>query len=497
MTCFSEVPPRRRGAPSRWISKALLGFVVVISGRPGGAATAGDPSPQLFDRPVSEAVDYLLEHNRDYRKNLADWEKARMDVLEASSSALPQVQLDFSGTYLGNVQTFENPFEADSAGAPTGPTELLTSAEKNYKGSFSVSQLLFSGSVFNAIGVSRSYRRVSESSLRQRRITLTRDFLADYSRLDMLRDLVALNREIVEQTKARFEDAGLLHEIGSLSRYDLLRSEVEYMNSIPALREAEDGLGQAEAGLRLMLNLPAGTKIVIHGFDLDSPALDPSSLPPLNGGAAAPGDASSTDADDALDRYSARALELRPEPRMAEHAVEGYRKAVKVYKASRWPTLAAFYNYERANQWDLFQQDDVWRNSWNAGLSLSIPVFTGFLAHSKIRKGAADLDKAVQDLSTLRDAIRLEVDMALDELQRRRLDFAAWERNVEAAQEGLRIAEMRRESGSGSELELRDARTAMKAARVNLAQARFELQRARIELLHATGDLDSVRIIDN
>jgi len=446
------------------------------------AAWLAAPRPaaaqERFDLPAGEALAWLLEHNRDYIKARADLEKARLDVVEAGAAAWPQLEATATGTRLGNVQSFQ--FDS---------LTLATAAEDNYALSLGASQLLFSGSVFHAIGVARSYRAVAEAGLRRTRESLVADFLARYAGLALLDELTALNREMVARTKARYEDARLLAEIGSLSRFDLLRSEVEHMNSVPALRESENLAAQAESGLRLMLDLEPGTDVVPHAFELRSPRLD-AEFPGLLGGVDALGD------DPALlARLTAFALERRPEVTMAERGVEGYRRAVNVYRTQHWPTLAAFANWERANQWDLFSQDDLWASSWNAGLRLSLPIFNGFRTTSQVRKGQQDLIKARQDDSALRDAIRLEVRTAYDELQRRRLDFAAWSRNAEAAEEGLEIARMRRESGAGSELELRDARTAMKAARANLAQARHDLLAARVGLLHALGLLDETEVV--
>lgn len=446
-----------------------------------GAALAGRPAraqSTTFDLPPGEAVEWLLEHNRSYIKAQADLGQAKMDVVESASSAWPQLSASATGTRLGNIQSFQ--FDS---------LTLATAADNNYAFSLNASQLLFDGSVLYAIGVSRSYERVSEAGLRQSREALLRDFLTSYAGLAMLDELTALNREMVARTKARYEDAALLAEIGSMSRYDLLRSEVEYMNSVPALREAENLAAKAESGLRLMLDLDPGVDVVTHVFTLHAPRLDerfPGLLERLVDG---------EPAEEIVAALTEFALEVRPETALTANAVEGYRRAVGVYRSQHWPVLSAFANWERANQWDLFSQSDLWNNSWNAGLRLSVPIFNGFRTSSQVARSKLDLVKARQNDSELRDAIRMETRTAWDELQRRLLDFAAWSRNSEAAQEGLDIARARRENGAGSELELRDARTAMKAARANLAQARYDLLKSRVDLLHALGLMDGTEVV--
>jgi outer membrane protein len=438
-----------------------------------------------WDPPVGEAVQWLLEHNRDYQKALAEREQARMNVVESASAALPSVSMTATGTRLGNIQSFEFP-DSD-----TTNVSLQTAAEDNYSLKVGATQLLFSGSAFQAIGVSRSYERVSDAALAVTRASLLRDYLTGYARMGLLEDLTDLGEEVVTQTKARLDDARLLHEMGALSRFDLLRSEVEHMNSIPALREAEHGRDQAASALALLLNLPRERELDAHDFNVVCAVLEAEFPGLLDGRAVAAGLGPSD-----LERITALAFGHRPEIPLTRFSVEGYRRAVNVYRSGHLPTLAAFANWERANQWDMFSGDDRWANSWNVGVQASLPLFTGFRTTAQVAKGKQDLRKARADESTVQDAIRLEVKTALDDLQRRSLDMAAWERNSEAAMEGLRIAETRREGGAGSELELRDARTAMKAARANEAQARFELLRARIHLLHALGLLDQAGYTD-
>ncbi len=433
---------------------------------------------EVFSMSVSESVDYLLANNRDYQKALADLEQARLRVMETGSSALPQVDLGYTATRLGNTE-----------GISLSDSLSMTPASNTYSYSLGATQLLFSGQVFYAIGAARSYREVAEAQLRSTRAGLIRSFLEQYAQVQLLRELVDLNEEVVAQARARYEDATLLHEIGSLSRYDLLRNEVEYMNSIPALREAENGLDYAESSLRLMLNLPSGTRLEIHGFDLQDEVLTRFSAEA--GETQGHGELTA----DWLPDLQKRALQQRPEMRITQQSVEGYKRGLRSYQAELLPTVAAFYNLERARPGDMFGISDEWHNSWNAGINVSLPIFTGLGRYARIKSAKQDLRKAGEDKSMMEDQIRIEVEFIGRELERRLLDYAAWERNAEAAEEGLRIARMRRDGGAGSEIELRDARTAMKAARANLAQARYDLITARINFLHALGELDGVEIL--
>jgi outer membrane protein len=452
------------------VSRRRLRMLALAALLAAPAWAAPESAGERFDLPPDQAIPWLLEHNRDYRRQLADRETARQEVRRSSGEALPNLEGKLGYTRIGNISEFA--FDPDGNG-PEPSAVLKTTAEDSYSGSLHLSQPLFNGAVFAAIGVARSYSAVAEHGLDASRHALVRSFLDQYAQVLLLRDLVELNEQIVEQTRVHHEEAKLLAGIGSLSRYDLLRSEVEHLNSIPALREAEKNRTAAENALRITLGLEPGTELVPREFLLDVEAYnDPARLEEL-------------------------AISQRAEVAAAFSAVEGYSRGVWVYRADQWPVLSAFANAERSNVWDLFSQDDSWQTGWNAGVSLSVPLFSGFRKDAQVQKGKQDLRKAQAELDLVRDRVRLEARAAWDELERSRADLAAWQRNVEAAEEGLRIATTRNESGGGSGLELRDALTARKLAGVNLANAEYNLRVAQVELLHAVGALDSIRFANN
>ncbi len=449
----------------------------------GLAAACAGARAERFDPPVAEAVQHLLTHNRDYQKALADRRKAHLNVIETGSVSLPSLNLSATGTHLGNVQSFS--WQLDDSTS----MNLQVAADNNYSLDLGLTQLLFSGSAFQAIGVARSYERVAEAGLSAQRAELVKDFLGGYAGLSLLKELVTLNGDVVASAKSRLDDARLMAEIGALSRFDLLRTEVEYMNAVPALREAENLLATAQSGLVLQLGLAPGTELGTHAFQVECPGLE-AGFPGLLA-------AGTNLKDEAMrSRLLDFALAHRPEMALSENSVEGYRRAVRVYQSDFLPTVAAFANWSHANQWDMFSQDESWRSSWNVGVQASLPLFSGFRTTAQVAKGKQDLRKAQADDSQLRDAVRLQLRTALDELERRSLDMEAWTRNSQAAEEGLGIAETRRDGGAGSELELRDARMARKAARLNEAQASHDLLVARIALLHALGLMDDCTYAD-
>ncbi|MCA9785440.1 MAG: TolC family protein, partial [Candidatus Cloacimonetes bacterium] len=94
-------------------------------------------SAERFDLPPGEAIQYMLEHNRDYQKQLADREDARQNVRQTSGEALPSLTSELSWTRIGNISEFS--FDPDGSG-PESAAVLKAAAADNYAGKLSLQQ---------------------------------------------------------------------------------------------------------------------------------------------------------------------------------------------------------------------------------------------------------------------------------------------------------------------------------------------------------------------
>jgi len=444
------------------ISSVLLSALMLLPAKLLGAAD--------FDGSVKASLVHLLQNNRDYKKSLADWKTARQNVRSASSAAFPSISFDWNYTRLGNIQTF---MMEDGDSTDSNPPEILKVASENtYKGALSIEQQLFSGRVFKAILVARSYQKAADAQILVDKNRLIRDYLTAYARADMLDDMVAVNQDMLDYTMLHFKEAELLHEMGAVDNYSLLRAEVEHLNSVPAFREATQSYHDAISHLKLMLHLDKDANLHIFSFDVELNLAGNQSE--LHG----------------------RAKANRPELVRAKNVSEAYKHVVSVYRAGRLPSISGFGTYDRQNQWDLFGQQNTWNNSWAAGINIHIPVFSGLSTSAQVQISKLDYIKASEDESILGDAIRNEVQMAYDDYIRSSADFDAWFRNVDLASEGFKIAQLRWSNGDGSELELRDARIALQRAQANLSRAKYDKLRTKIEMLFSLGEIDNVVIIE-
>ena len=109
------------------------------------------------------------------------------------------------------------------------------------------------------------------------------------------------------------------------------------------------------------------------------------------------------------------------------------------------------------------------------------------LTRGKMLEARAQSEQAQLDYDDSRRAIELDVRQAYsDHLQALEL-FEAQEKTVEQAEESLRLAEARFRAGTGTQLEVLSAQTALTEARSNEIQALYDYNVANATLDRVTG----------
>ena len=111
----------------------------------------------------------------------------------------------------------------------------------------------------------------------------------------------------------------------------------------------------------------------------------------------------------------------------------------------------------------------------------------GMLARGKVSQARARREQAALDSSDARRSIELEVRQAYsDYLQALEL-LEAQKKTVEQAEESLRLAGARFSAGTGTQLDVLSAQTALTEARSNEIQALYDYNVAVATLERATG----------
>ena len=430
---------------------ALLAIGRLRAAEPNSAAQA------WFARPLSlgECIDLALKQNSAILKGQSDL------VVQTRAIAIPKLRAT------GNYE-FNNALESFQLPPPAPPVTFQQ--EQNWSAGLRIVQSIYEGgrirSSLKSAKLTKEqaifdFKRVVADSLLEVRIACFDNLLAAQQIVVREASVKLLTREL-EDTRRRFE-------AGTVPRFNVLRAEVELANAQPKLIRAKNDYRIAKnnlanlLGLDLPRNLWEDVPLQLSGrleaepYEIDLPAA------------------------------IARALEKRPELGALRRAANLRLEEVNRARAGFWPSAQVFAGYgSRNSQFSSDLSRDV--SGWNAGVQVSWDIFDGFLTKGKMQQTQALHNRAKFDVEDSMRRIELEVRTAHSQFIEAKEVLESQKKVVEQADEALRLANARAEAGTGTQLDVLSAQTALTEARSTQVQALHDYAVARARLERATGD---------
>lgn len=407
---------------------------------------------------LAEIRSLALEYNRTYLTSLEDIRQAESDITTARSSALPNLTL--SAGYNRNLKLGSFFVNADGQ----DPIEFKTGFKNDFTAALTARQSIWKGGkVFNAYKVAKMYKKYALSGSN----TVKAEVINSVEQLYFAALLANSNLEVIKKAhEANSKNLDVIQKLynqGLASEFELLRAKVEKSNLEPQILEAESEVRLSKKRLLSFLGLPLDDEIY-----LEEPTDD-------------------TTADNtALRDMLVAAHKNRPEMNQAELLVDITDKAISIAQADYYPQLEALSTYSWSSQSDKFTLSDNKVESWTAGVQLTLPIFNGGETKGAVNNYRTENNRAQLALSELKDAISLETEEAYDRYHQALETLAIQKNTIAQAEEGLRIANLRYESGVGTQFEVLSAIAALTQARNAKAQALFTLRKAKSDLRKVT-----------
>ncbi|MCJ7563889.1 MAG: TolC family protein, partial [Candidatus Aminicenantes bacterium] len=278
----------------------------------------------------------------------------------------------------------------------------------------------------------------------------------------LAKKFVEVSEEAVGLAEKHWKNVKSLYDVGMASKFDLLRSEVQVANLKPQLIRAKNGLSTAELGLKTLL-----------GLDLKQPI-------------EVKGELSYKEFEANVDADVAQALTNRPEMNQIKFQQQMAAEMLKMARGAYLPTLAigGAYNYW-GNRFKFTK--DSWESYYSVNLVLDIPLFNGFVNSAKVGESKAMLRQLDYSRKGLSEMVKFEVQEAILSLQQAKESLLSQEKNVEQAQEAVRIADLNYGEGLATNLDVSFAQMALTQAKTNYSQALYDYALALAQLEKAIG----------
>jgi len=268
-------------------------------------------------------------------------------------------------------------------------------------------------------------------------------------------ELMAVARARIERAQQGFDAAERRLAVGSATRSDVLRAQLE-------LNTAKETLLQYE-NQRLTAALALGRLVGIEG------PVDPAPSGPLE----------PTPIQSSREEVISSLVAQAPSVHSAEASVLAAQAGIGTARSVYYPSVRLSAGY------DWFNQDFGFaggRTGWSVRLGLSYPIFDGFQREEGLVRATTQAEVAQSQLEDTRRAVRSEAERVLSQLALVEQRISMARLAVEVAAEDLRVQQERYQLGATTILELLTSQTALVEAQNNLVGLRFDYLLTRAEL---------------
>ena len=399
----------------------------------------------------------------------AEMKRTRGVIWEAWASIV-SASADIGYSYMDPSPVTGATIPANSFGAGFPPSNVLLGPESSHhywsaKGEASI-PIFTGGRVVNGVKVAYLQYDIAFEQYRMSVGDALYGVKTAFYGILLAEELVRVRTESLEVLMRHHETTLAKYEVGLVSRFDVLRSEVELANARPPLIEAKNDLKMAQENLKRIL-----------GVDVDEPF-------------GIEGELTLREVNVDLEESLALAMVQGPGMKVAEYTEEIARRNVKMSRGELLPTVTTFATYE----WDQ-NEKNVNLHDWNntndweftGGVMVSVPLLDMAASIAQLKQSRAEHEKALIGYLDTVNVVKVDVKEAYYDLLEAREIVESQRLNIEVAEESLRIAEVRYDNGISTLVELLDTELALTQAKLNYINALYNFEEAHARLLSILG----------
>jgi outer membrane protein len=176
------------------------------------------------------------------------------------------------------------------------------------------------------------------------------------------------------------------------------------------------------------------------------------------------------------------ALKNRPEIQATDLRVKASDESINLARTGYFPVITGNAAYNRESGDTSLREE-----GWNAGVVITVPIFSGFLTHHQVQESIATANAARANYAVLTQNVTLEVQQAFLNLRAAEERIPTAELGAQQAAENLEIATGRYAAGVGNPVEVTDAEVANTNAKTAYIQALYDYNVALANLDKAMG----------
>ena len=432
---------------------------------------------------LSKAQEYALEHNKELLNAREDIAISEAEYKETRSQGLPQV----SGS-MDYTTNFNYEFELGGRGGgvsmpdinfglldqgdqevlsaiqqmmePSGPSTIVMEDQMNAQ--VRVSQLIFSGQYWIGLETARIAEELARKQVKKTKLDVKQQVTNTYyliliseRSLDILQKNLSNLKEVLEHTRN-------MYQMGMVEQTDVDQIRMDVSKLKNSLESTRRNIRMNYKMLKIQLGLDQTQAIALQ--DSLSSVLSK-----------AEGDLLGEELQ----------LDNNPSFQMVRSREHLQKKQVDLQKWAYAPTISGYYSYTEKIMTTAFDLSP----KHAAGITLSLPIYTGGSRQAKISKAQIELDKTQRQKALLKDKLKLQENQLKTDLKSALENYQTQKENVEVAENVYDNIYDKYKQGAVSSMDLTQANSNYLEAKSNYISSIIDLLQAKLALEKLYGTL--------
>jgi outer membrane protein len=429
-----------------------------------GSAQQAATDTQRYNFTIQDCINYAYTHQDSVINAGLDIKSAEYKVKETIGIGLPQVKGTASFQDYLKIPTTLLP--GQFFGQPEG-TFVPVQFGVKYQSSFGINadQILFDGSYLVGLKASRTYKELSIRNQIRSKIEVNVNVTKAYYQVLVSNEQLRLLNANVAQLKQQMDETIARNKQGFVEKIDVDRITVQYNNLVTDRENTIRLLALNYQVLKFQMGMPIGYGLQLKN-KLEDIKLDESAS--LN--------------NDTSFYHS------RIEYNLAETGVALKELDLKRQKSQYLPTLKLNGAYTSSYQNNSFS--NLYKMNFPSsyvGLALEVPIFNGFQRKNQVKQSEISVLKSKNDLVNAKNGLMLQASQAnvtyINGLQ----SLNNQKRNMNLAEDVLRVSKIKYQQGVGSSIEVTQAQTDLETADNKYIQGLYDALVSKVDLDKAYG----------
>lgn len=436
----------------------VLGSVMTVF-----AAAAQTPQGEVVTLTLEQALEIALSENPTIKIADQEIEIKRYAKQGTYASLYPQIDATAQYQRVIEKQTMSMDFGGQTQSIKVG-------SDNSFNGGVTAAMPIVNAQLWTSLKISALDVELAVEKARSSRLDMVEQVAKAYYSALMAKESLSLYKRVYDNAVENNKNVKKKYDVGSVSEYDLITSNVSVQNAIPNVFEAENSVTLTLWQLKALLGIDLQKNIDVAGSLMDYEAA-------MSYG------------------YDLAQLNLEDNSTMKQFDIQEQQlqKALKLTKMANVPTLSinAAYLYTALGNDGKFFVRDAWNPYSYAGVQLNIPIFAGNSKRAATRQARLNLSNIQLQRENTERQLRVAIVQYINNMDTSVKQFHSANATVEQAQHGYDISVKRYEIGSGTLVEVDNSQLALTQAELSRNQSVYNFLTSKVALDKVLGKFEN------